>query len=108
MKVLEYHEREALKKSGRQADTDWSHWHRFLASLYGDGAEVDLHTVRPSFEDYKAWKLEFPGWSIGKLSQTHAAWSPNYNSKELPMNEFLKEFEYVRAKKGLGEKSDEV
>lgn len=100
MKVLDYGEREALKESGRQEDIDWSHWHRFLSSLYGDGVEVNLQTVSPSFEEYKEWKLKFPGWSMGKLSRRHAAWNPSYNSTELPMNVFLEEFERQMPKKG--------
>lgn len=92
MKIMNHAEREALKRSGRQEDIDYSHWHRFLSGLYDDGVEVNETTVRPTLVEYISWKRAFPGWSVGTLTRTHTAWNLNYAGKQLPMNDFLKKF----------------
>jgi hypothetical protein len=98
MKILNHNEREALKQSRRQEDIDYSHWHRFLNCMFPEGQEVDESKVRPTIEEYKDWKKQYPGWSDGLLTRTHSAWRSEYIGKTLPMNTVLQEFDKNKKK----------
>jgi hypothetical protein len=92
MKILNQNEREVLKQSRRQEDIDYSHWHRFLNCMFPEGLEVAENKVRPTIEEYKEWKKQYPGWSDGLLTRTHSAWRNVYIGKRLPMNTVLNKF----------------
>jgi hypothetical protein len=112
MRILDYGEREELKRMGagpeREHNVDWSHWHRFLEMVYfktaavhipsgarigglggqGDGSCVLPDNVSPDFDTYRKWKTDFPGWSYGPMFPEHSAWRDEYRVGDLPMNRY--------------------
>jgi hypothetical protein len=91
VKILDYIEREQLKKENYTLNADLAHYHRFLeAFLKGDSRF--LCVVPVTFDDYICWKKMFPGWSDGRLTHRHAAWHPSYSDKSKPMNDVYDEY----------------
>ncbi len=94
MKVMEYGDREALKRSGLEEDIDTSHWHRFLEDLYGDPSQLSNQGsglvlpdgIEPTLSEYRIWKIRFPGWTYGPLVAGRGSWKPDFANMQLPMN----------------------
>jgi hypothetical protein len=96
MLVMGYALRESCKRDDVELGqlTDYAHWHRFIADAldldFDDQLVVKVDAPPPvSFEQYRQWKRDFPGWSYGWMSLGHVAWKPEYAHRDLPMNEAL-------------------
>ena len=118
IRILNYPERERIKhRDGcSNEERDYSHWHRFLDSVYRPHEPLDelgipgvsladrnddffvSDDVKPDFKTYQKWKRDFPGWSYGPLRPSHAAWRSEYARQKLPMNVFYSSMRPGRVK----------
>lgn len=93
MKIMQYPEREALKKTGVQSDIDMSHYHRFLDSMLEDGViEIPDKDVPISLEEYVQLKKDYPGWSYGIIQENGCRWKEQYNTAPPRMNKIIIDF----------------
>lgn len=89
-RVLNYDEREKLKKSG---EPELARYHRFIEDFCPEdrgGVRFIPDDFPLSFEQYCEWLREFPGWSYDPLIPRRTIWRDEYYDRELPMNEFIK------------------
>jgi hypothetical protein len=92
--VMNYDEREITKMDEAEQEeiaVEYSHWHRFLMDIYGTSTSNELFLpfdVQPSFEMYRSWVFDYPGWSHGKMNDKHSCWKKHYKGIKHPMNYF--------------------
>lgn len=86
MWILDYCERELLKKKG-ESQARVARYHRFLGDYFGaSGFDVDEKDIPISFKDYTELLERHPGWSYGRILPSSRHWRHEFFVKLPLMN----------------------
>lgn len=87
MRIMNYEEREALKKLDYEKFAPVAHWHRFIGNLFGaSGFEIDDADIPVTIEEYKRLQSMVPGWSYPRIRYYSRHWNLN-NPAVIRINE---------------------